>query len=822
MNFFAWHYSAGLKLYLSRWRGAVNWVIHYFSLPRLILSLFSPYRRLVMTERIVGFNLQKWFEQFSYNIISRFIGAGVRLTLFFVGLFLLIPISLFGVIGLVFWLLVPPIGLIYYVFHDPQDQRHLKKLVDQLNKHPKQAVQLLLNSEPGKFLTSHLGVDQSALTPPIYIDVILPQMTVITMTQIAHSYIEAGYWDRKYLNPANLEPADILLAAHWWDRQHDLVLNNEESPGFGQPGIGLELLFGYTPTLDKYGTDLTVIPKFANHLIARSELVSRIERSLTTGRSVVLAGLPGVGKKTIVLEFAYKCRTGQLGNELSYKRVIEFDYNILLSQSIDINQKKFLLSNILEEATRAGNVILVIKDLYRLISSDVEGVDFTDIFDKYFETGKLLLIAISSSNEYERYIAPNNRIRKHMDIIEANPPTSDEATEILLEFATSIEYRDKVLITVPAIRAAVSGSDKYVTDTPFPEKALELIDHAIAYARKQNRLQVIKDDVNQVLSERTGVSLARLTESEKNKLANIEELLHKRVVGQNQAVELVAKTLRARAAGTKSENRPLGSFLFLGPTGVGKTETAKALAEVYYGSENSILRFDMAEYAGPEGLIRLMGSVSRNQPGLLTTSIKNHPASLLLLDEIEKAPPEVFNLFLSLLDEGIITDSFGQKIICRNLFVIATSNAGASHIRDLVTDNQSGNLSRNVIDFIQKQGLFSPEFLNRFDGVVVFEPLREEQLKSIAQNLVNQTISNLSKQSISLTVSKEAIEKLAKIGFEPEYGARPMRRIVEIEIGDLLGKGILSGAIQPGERIEIIPAEPGPFAYRKPQYQTAV
>ncbi len=805
MNFFAWHYTEGISLYLKRWDYVLRWVVHFFSLPLLIKSLFSPYHRLLDDQSWTGFNPSAWFRRLTFNLISRGIGAFIRLWLLVFGLFLLLPVTLVGFIGLIFWLIFPFIGLAYYLTQDP----HSEKLLKEISLAPEH----LYETSPGKFFLTHLNLSSSDLPFPASKQVSFASPPE-TFVEIIHTFIEHEVWPRVVLQKLNTDFSDLLTAAHWWDLNHGLGLPEEEPHTFGRPGIGLNLLFGYTPTLNAYTSDMSQT-NFTHHLIGRKELVSRLERSLSTNRSVILSGLAGVGKKTVVYEFAYKCRTGRLGPKMSYKRVVEFDYTFLLSKSMDINQKKAEMNLILSECVNAGNIILVVKDLHRLIHPEVEGLDFTDIFEKFFEQG-LLLITLETSSDYERFMANNNRLKKHMDLVDVEPPTKDQALEILIEFSSNLEISRKITITTQSLRAVISGTDKYITDTPYPEKALELLDHSVASAEKNASVIITPDIVNSVLAERTGISMARLTESEKSKLADLESLLHKRLIGQDQAVTLIAKSLRARAVGTKSENRPLGSFLFLGPTGVGKTETAKTLAEVYYGNEADVIRYDMAEFAGQEGIIRLIGSVGRNEPGVLTTAIKNNPASLLLLDEIEKAPPEVFNLFLSLLDEGVITDAFGNKIICRHLFVIATSNAGSEFIRQAVSKGETGEqLSSLVIDYIQKQGIFSPEFLNRFDGIVVYEPLVPDQLNQIARLMFVPTIKNLSLQGIDLTVSDSAVTKLAQIGFKPEFGARPMRRIVDIEVGDLLGKAILKNEIEPGDKIELTAGESTPFAFHK-------
>ena len=599
----------------------------------------------------------------------------------------------------------------------------------------------------------------------------------------------------------------MILAAGWWDRKQSEETSFDE-PYFGRPGIALELTFGYTPVLNQYSVDLSLPQSFSHRLIGRGQIVSRMERVLTAGSSVLLMGQPGVGKKTVVLEFARRAASGELGREMAYKRVLEFDYNALLSNATDVNKKKTELAEILAEASSAGNIILMFRDIQRLINPEVEGYDFTDVIEGHLEKRALKIIAVSTNTEYERFIAGNLRIRKYLEKVEVTPPTKDEAMQILIDAAKRWELLTGLLITVSSLRHILDESDRYITEVPFPEKALELLDAVISLKEQQGGGILVIDDVNIVLAEKTGISFARLTGEEKKRLEKIEDIIHERLIDQDIAISLIGKTLRAKTVGVVKEDRPLGSFLFLGPTGVGKTETAKVLAKVYYGASENILRFDMAEYSGREGLERLIGSVSKNLPGALTTAIKNKPASLLLLDEIEKATKEIYNLFLSLLDEGIITDAFGKKIVCRHLFVIGTSNAGAEFVRQLVNRGISGEeLQKSVVNHVLEKEIFSPEFLNRFDGVVVYEPLKPDDLVKIAHLMLLELAENLKKKNITLTLTDDTAQKLAKDGYDPAFGARPMKRILNIVLGDLIGRAILKGEINEGDKIKLLPGE---------------
>jgi len=476
-----------------------------------------------------------------------------------------------------------------------------------------------------------------------------------------------------------------------------------------------------------------------------------------------------------------------------------------LSEASDLNDKKNRLAQILAEAAYAGNIILMIRDIQRLTNSEVEGYDFTDVFEEYLEKKDLKIIAVSTNSEYERFIAPNMRLRKYLEKVEVIPPTKEEALQIIVEAARRWEKIAKLTIEVPAIRNMVEESDRFVSDVPFPEKALELLDAVVTYVQQKGKNTIVVEDTNAVLAEKTGISFAKLTKDEKQRLGDIENIIHKRLINQNSAISLIGKTLRAKTVGVIKESRPLGSFLFLGPTGVGKTETAKVLANVYFGNTESILRFDMAEYSGNEGLERLIGSVNKNMPGNLTTAIKNRPSSILLLDEIEKASKEIYNLFLVLLDEGLMTDSFGKKISGRNLFIIGTSNAAAEYIRQLVTKGIEGEeLQKAVVNYVLEKEIFSPEFLNRFDGVVVYEPLKKEHLVEIAKLMLLDLSGNLKKKNIHLEFGEDVAQKLAEDGYDPAFGARPMRRIVNINLGDLIGKSLINGEIEEGGKVRLI------------------
>lgn len=807
MTFLTWYYTKGISYYLESWSNSINYTLHYFSLGMLLRTLFSPWKKLIEIDNSAGFNFEKKFQVFTFNLISRGIGSVVRFGLFWVGIIFVLGVGLGGAVGFVFWLLMPFFGYGVFSKYQNQPENFVKKLLFDLKSRNKNPIVTLFDNKAGFFVLKHVGLELDEVVVNANIDKIdFGKLAAKNFSEVVDFLLKSEVWTERFLTSKEVKPNDLIQAAAWWDQKQADASSLNSGSAVGRPGIALELTFGYTPTLNKYSIDMSLPQPFSHRLIGRQPIVSRMERVLSSGNSVLLIGDPGVGKKTVVLEFAKKAAYGELGESLIYKRVLEFDYNSLLSESKDLNAKKSDLAYALAEASYAGNIVLMIRDLHRLVNPEVEGYDFTDIFEKHLEERKLKIIAVASSAEYERYLSRNLRIRKYFEKVEIIPPSREDAMLILVESAKTWEMRTGYTIMLPALRNILEQSDNYVTEVPFPEKALELLDAVITFKQQNNGNTVTIDDTNAVLAEKTGISFSRLTQSDRSRLGKIEQVIHERLVGQDAAISLISKTLRAKTVGVVKEKRPLGSFLFLGPTGVGKTETAKVLSDVYFGSEQNILRFDMAEYSGSEGLERLIGSLSKNQPGGLTTAIKNRPASLLLLDEIEKASKDIYNLFLALLDEGVMTDAFGKKIVCKNIFVVGTSNAGAEFIRKAVEKGVSGEeLQKQVVNYVLEKEIFSPEFLNRFDGVVVYEPLGQVDLEKIAKLMLQDLAKNLKEKNIYLEVTDEACKKLAKDGYEPAFGARPMRRIVNISIGNVISQGIIDSNIVDGEKIKLVP-----------------
>jgi len=747
---------------------------------------------------------KSFFERTSFNLVSRFIGAAARAFLFIVGIIAILFVVVFGALGYLIWIILPFVSYPTYISYKNSPKSVARAKVERILRNQGAAVRILFDGKPGEFVLSHLGKTAEEFTGGAQKRVVIEKQPD-NFADLMQTFVEGGVWSEDFFRKQGIAPQDLTMAALWWDKIASKDNLFSEKRTFAKPGIGLELTYGYTPTLDKYSIDMGVTQDFTHRLIGRKKVVGQIERALLAGSNVVLVGRPGVGKKTIVLEFARRAVEGVLDKRLSYHRILELDYNFLLSESLDLNQKKNSFMQILQETQAAGNIILMMRDIHRITNFEVEGVDFTDVLESALEKRKLKIIAVSTPSDYARFMARNMRLRKYFEPVDAAQPTLEEALEILTEAAGNWESHGKSPFLVQSLRKIVASSDQYITDIPFPEKALELLEATITYKEQEGQSGAVTvEDVNVVLSEKTGISFTSLTGAEREKLAKLEEIIHRRLVNQEDAVRLISQTIRSKSIGVVKSKRPIGSFLFLGPTGVGKTETAKVLAEVYFGATENILRFDMAEYAGEGAVTRLIGDPSRSQPGALTDAIKKNPTSLLLLDELEKAPSEVVNLLLVLLDEGFITDAFGDKVSARNTFIIGTSNAGTELVRQKVGSGQRA-LQKEVVEYVMRNNLFAPELINRFDGVVVYEPLTKEHLFKVAHLMLSQLAKGISEKGIELVVTDEAALHLSNLGYEPEFGARPMRRLIELEIGDMLGKALLAGHLRGGDKIKLVP-----------------
>jgi ATP-dependent Clp protease ATP-binding subunit ClpC len=608
--------------------------------------------------------------------------------------------------------------------------------------------------------------------------------------------------------------------------------------------------------------------------------------SRRTKNNPVLIGEPGVGKTAIAEGLAQQIVNNEVPEILRDKRVMTLDMGTVVAGTKYRGEFEDRLKKVMDEIRQAGNIILFIDELHTLIGAGgAEGaIDASNILKPSLARGELQCIGATTLDEYRKYIEKDAALERRFQPIRVDEPTAEESVQILKGLRDRYEAHHRVSITDEAIDAAVKLSDRYISDRFLPDKAIDLIDEAGSKVRlrsyttppnlkelevkleevrkekdaavqsqefekaaslrdteqrlreqleetkktwkeKQGKenCEVTVEDIANVVSSWTGVPVSKLAQTETAKLLNLEEILHSRVIGQEEAVIAVSKAVRRARAGLKDPKRPIGSFVFLGPTGVGKTELARALAEAMFGDEEAMIRIDMSEYMEKHSTSRLVGSppgyVGYEEGGQLTEKVRRKPYSVILLDEIEKAHPDVFNILLQVLEDGRLTDSKGRTVDFRNTVLIMTSNVGAEALKRNkyvgfnIQDGQQDykDMKGKVMEELKKA--FRPEFLNRIDEIIVFHALEKKHLEEIVTLLSEQLVKRLKEQHISLELTESAKGKISQEGYDPEYGARPLRRAIQKHIEDRLSEELLKGTVLTGQHV-IIDVDNGEFIVR--------
>lgn len=557
-----------------------------------------------------------------------------------------------------------------------------------------------------------------------------------------------------------------------------------------------------TPLLDTFSRDLTLAARAGALAVTidRDREFEEISRIFETGqRGVLLVGFPGVGKRSIIEGIASRMASEEVPEILQDKRFVELSVSSLIGSATGAGELEDRIFRILNEIARAGNVVLFIENIESLVGLSTQGaqnLDIGDMLGQAMDRYALPVIATSTPVKFRQSIE-QSALMNHFESVMIDEVDADGAILILEGRSGSIEYKQKVFFTYGALVKAVELSNRYMHEQYLPEKALHLLQEVAAYvgSTKGKDSFVSAEDVAVIVSQRANVPVTQVTEEESDKLMRLEEEIHKRIIGQNEAVTLVASALRRARAELRDQKRPIANFLFLGPTGVGKTELAKTVAEVYFGDENNMIRLDMSEYQDQISLARLIGSSYSSQPGYLTEAVRTNPFSLVLLDELEKAHPDILNVFLQVMDDGRLTDSLGRTIDFTNTIIIATSNAGSDFIQDQIRQGNTVEQIKQQLINEQLRQYFRSEFLNRFDGVVVFKPLTFEEIIEIVKLMLKQVAARLEEKGITLRATPEAIKELASVGFDPVFGARPLRRAIQDRVDNALAQSLLQGKI---------------------------
>ncbi|KDN82059.1 ATP-dependent Clp protease ATP-binding subunit [Kitasatospora cheerisanensis] len=656
--------------------------------------------------------------------------------------------------------------------------------------------------------------------------------------------------------------AGRLLAAHGADAAR--LQRGAEAAARGERG-GEAKPESRTPTLDEYGRDLTEDAKLGrlDPVVGRAEEIEQTVEILSrrSKNNPVLIGEPGVGKTAIVEGLAQRIVTGDVPSTLKDRRVVALDLSGLVAGSKYRGEFEERLKNVIDEVREAADsTVLFIDELHTVVGAGAGGegaMDAGNMLKPALARGELHVIGATTIDEYRKHIEKDPALERRFQPVLIPEPSVEETVQILEGLRDSYEAHHQVRFTDEALRAAADLSDRYVSDRFLPDKAIDLMDQAGARVRlrglgrsteligredelaklrrekdeavaaedfaraselktriadlesqnaeieerREGVVSVTVDDIADVLSRQTGIPVSQLTEDEKARLLKLEDELHARVIGQDKAVVAVSEAVRRSRAGMADPDRPVGSFLFLGPTGVGKTELAKALAELIFGDEDRLVRFDMSEFQEKHTVSRLVGAppgyVGYEEAGQLTEAVRRRPYSVLLFDEVEKAHPDVFNALLQVLDDGRLTDAQGRTVDFRNTVVIMTSNIGSQLI--LSHRGETDEIRDRLM--AELRGRFLPEFLNRIDDIIVFDALGEEDLLRIVELMLANSERRVRAQGLELDVTEAAKRWLVDRGHQPEFGARPLRRTIQTQLDNRLATMLLSGDLQPGDTI---------------------
>lgn len=580
----------------------------------------------------------------------------------------------------------------------------------------------------------------------------------------------------------------------WWSRESLLKRGS----------LAKEWTAGYTPLLDKYSVDWTEIVRRRGfpEFIGLEKETEQVERILARQEynNVLVVGEAGAGRRGIVQKLIEKITLGQSFASINYKRMVGLDIPTLLAGTSDQEEVEAVLDRIFQEVVTAGNVILIINEFHNFIGikPGPGKIDISGILANYLHNPEFKVIAVTAYEGLHQNIEQNLAILNLFEKVDVLEISHRETLMILERMALRLENKYQKIISYPALRTIIDSCHQYIPGIPFPKKAIDLLDEAMIYVSQDTTIPIVlPEHINKIISEKIKIPIGETAKQEKEVLLNLEELIHQRIINQEEAVKQISFALRRARSQITAQKGPMGSFLFLGPTGVGKTETAKALAEVYFGSEKKMIRLDMSEFQELKDISRIIGS--SEQEGLLTTPVRETPFSLILLDEIEKAHPNLLNLFLQVLDEGQITDGLGRKVSFSNTIIIATSNAGATIIwENIRKDEKLDIIKEDLLSFLVQENIFKPELINRFDGVVIFKPLTKNNLLNITELILQKIKKNLEEKNIKFIITNSLKEKIVEWGYDTIFGARNLKRVIQDKVENPLAEALLKEDLKTG------------------------
>lgn len=689
------------------------------------------------------------------------------------------------------------------------------------NPNPREIATIAANTIGGHFLATRFGIGGGFLqelsstnsedTQAVWKEALTIQQSTgsksISSIILITAIIKCSPNHHSLLSCLQIDIEDLLNGVKWHDHLLDLI-NRHQSPK-QTGGIARDWSFGWTPLLNRFGVNIS--QQFNKSILSNSKLVSHedsvdqlINLFSKKGRqNAALIGPAGSGKTAIVHSFAARLMDAgaNIASDLKFRQVFIMDSSALISAASGRGELERLITNILVEAYRAKNIIICLDNAQLFFEDGIGSINIANVLLPILNAGNIRMLLIMDEQQYLKIGNHYPDLVNALNRINVTPALYEETIVTMEDQTMILEFQNHVTFMYQALIEAYRLGDRYIYGLAMPGKAIKLLESSAGYS--ENGLVTAKS-VQQAIEKTMNIKVGVATsDDERDKLLNLEQLIHERMINQSRAVKVVSDALRRARAGVRSQNRPIGTFLFLGPTGVGKTELAKSLAAVYFNGEDNIIRLDMNEYVNSNDVSRLIadGAIDSNS---LTARAMKQPFSVILLDEIEKAHPNVLSTLLQMLDEGILRDVKNREVSFRDAIIIATSNAGADTIREYIERGYDiAQFEDQFVDGLINSNQFRPEFLNRFDEIVVFRPLNKDELMQVVDLMIAGINKTLAVQKIKVSVADDAKKYLVEAGYDPRLGARPMRRVVQRAVENTIAKRMLSGEVEPGSTVEI-------------------
>ena len=787
--------------------------------------------------------LEKAFSSRFRSVIRKYF-IYLILVLFALSIFKIFPEYIFNIRGALFvsfsiWIVFHMLEAMFYSYYFSKDNSidfEVAKIIQDTTDDD--ITKSFLNSDIGKYVILRLGISQKEInrflnerkhkvTKDEFFIVENDKDPFISISEYARSIL---HFDIEFANFLRLFGVD----GNTWKGVLDWISQNErltvERSAWWHrdrlsrvPSIGRDWAYGQTYNLEKYGYLISNDPVFqsiSGKLTLFENDVNNLERILAkqSGANILLISNETMLAMQWVSALAKEIENGTVRAEVEGKKVYVFDTDSIIDamkQKVDLESE---LNNVFSQVINAGNVILVIKDLpHFILSANALDVDVKNLLANVLSSERLQVIAVANKNAYHETVETAHDLTRFFEKIIVPELGHDAIVQVINNEANKVEANLPVFFTYQALVEIVKSAERFFADDSLYDKAVDLLNEVASASAEGRKLKFItKEQVEKIVEKRTGIPQGEIKGEEKEKLSNLESILHQRIIGQDLAINSISSAIRRSRAGLTDSKRPTGSFLFLGPTGVGKTETTKALAEVFFGDENKIIRVDMSEYSSDNALEKLIGSYNTNTPGFLSAKLRESQYGVLLLDEFEKSSREVQDLFLQVLDEGYFTDGRGERINARNLIIIATSNAGSSLIyeairnnKDIIADQQT------IIDKIISDNIFRPELLNRFDGVIVFHPLDEKALAEVVKLMIGYLNKRLVEKNLQILITDSLVNYLVKVGIDPKFGARAIKRTIQDVVEKKVADAMIKGDVVNGDKIMLEQNQNGDILVKK-------